>query len=69
VIWRFSVLAGYPVDETKNRKWRMGFLITFAVFGAAGIILGIVGMGNAGHFRDLHGVSASHCRFHKRTVD
>jgi hypothetical protein len=57
VVCRFSVLAGYPVDETKNKKWRMGFLITFAVLGIVGIILGIVGMGNAGQFKDAHGVS------------
>jgi hypothetical protein len=57
VVWRFSVLTGFPLDEVKNRKWRMGFLLTFAVLGIAGIILGIVGMGSAGHFRDTHGVS------------
>jgi hypothetical protein len=57
VVWRFSVLAGYPVDEAKNKKWRMGFLITFAILGVSGILLGIVGMGNASHFRDTHGVS------------
>ncbi|KAH7343120.1 hypothetical protein BKA66DRAFT_543869 [Pyrenochaeta sp. MPI-SDFR-AT-0127] len=56
VVWRFSVLAGYPVDEAKNRKWRMGFLMTFGVLGVSGIILGIVGMGNARHFRDFHGI-------------
>jgi hydrogenase/urease accessory protein HupE len=59
VICRFSVLAGYPVNEVKNKKWRMGFLLTFAVLGVAGIILGIAGMGNARHFRDAHGVSPS----------
>ncbi|ENI01923.1 hypothetical protein COCC4DRAFT_52618 [Bipolaris maydis ATCC 48331] len=56
VVWRFSVLIGYPVGEMKNRKWRMGFLTMFAVFGITGIILGIVGMGNTGHFRDTHGI-------------
>jgi hypothetical protein len=59
VVWRFSALAGYPVDEAKNKKWRMGFLITFAILGIAGIVLGIVGIGNASHFRDTHGVSSS----------
>jgi hypothetical protein len=56
VIWRFSVLAGYPVDEAKNKKWRMGFLLTFAILGIGGIVLGMLGMGNATHFRDTHGV-------------
>lgn len=55
--WRFSVIAGYPIDEVKNLKWRMGFLITFAILGIVGIILGIVGMGNSRHFRDAHSVS------------
>lgn len=64
VVWRFSVLIGYPVGEMKNRKWRMGFLAMFAVFGTTGIILGIVGMGNTGHFRDVHGVSAPRYRVH-----
>ena len=58
VVWRFSVLTGYPVDEAKNRKWRMGFLITFAFLGVVGIILGISGMGSSSHFRDTHGVSS-----------
>ena len=58
VVWRFSVLTGYPVDEVKNRKWRMGFLITFGILGIVGIILGIAGMGNASHFRDAHSVSS-----------
>lgn len=57
VVWRFSVIAGHPVNEAKNRKWRMGFLITFGVLGVSGISLGIAGMGNASHFRDIHGVS------------
>lgn len=59
VVWRFSVLAGHPVDETKNRKWRMGFLVTFFVLGVAGVILGMVGMGSAAHFRDTHSVRAN----------
>ncbi|KAI4698970.1 hypothetical protein J4E81_004860 [Alternaria sp. BMP 2799] len=42
VVWRFSVLTGFPVDEAKNRKWRMGFLITFAILGITGIVLGMV---------------------------
>ena len=54
--WRFSVIAGYPINEAKNRKWRMWFLTTFAIFGFVGIILGIVGIGNSRHFRDAHGV-------------
>lgn len=57
VVWRFYVLTGYPVGEAKNRKWRLGFLITFAILGLIGMILGMVGMGNASHFRDTHGVS------------
>ncbi|KAG9195272.1 hypothetical protein G6011_00392 [Alternaria panax] len=61
VVWRFSVLTGYPVDETKNRKWRMGFLITFAILGITGIILGIAGMGSASHFRDTHGIMGLVC--------
>ncbi|CAN9418360.1 unnamed protein product [Alternaria alternata] len=61
VVWRFSVLTGYPVDEAKNRKWRMGFLITFAVLGVVGIILGIAGMGSASHFRDTHGIMGLVC--------
>ncbi|XP_014554401.1 hypothetical protein COCVIDRAFT_39714 [Bipolaris victoriae FI3] len=61
VVWRFSVLIGYPVGEMKNRKWRMGFLTMFAVFGTIGIILGIVGMGNSGHFRDTHGILGLVC--------
>ena len=65
VAWRVSVLAGHPVDEVKNKKWRMGFLISFAVFGTTGIILGIVSMGNARHFNDVHGVSTSQSRAHK----
>ncbi|KAL6708012.1 hypothetical protein ACN47E_003446 [Coniothyrium glycines] len=56
VAWRISVLTGHPVDEAKNRKWRMGFLIAFSIFALAGIILGIVGMGSARHFRDTHGI-------------
>lgn len=36
----------------------MGFLITFAILSVAGIILGMVGMGSASHFRDTHGVSS-----------
>jgi hypothetical protein len=60
VVWRFSVLTGFPVDEAKNRKWRMGFLITFATLSFVGIILGIVGMGSASHFRDAHSVSSLH---------
>ncbi|KAH7071834.1 hypothetical protein BKA63DRAFT_418271 [Paraphoma chrysanthemicola] len=59
--WRFSVLAGHPVDEAKNRKWRLGFLITFAILGVSGIVLGIVGMGNARHFRDQHGIFGLIC--------
>ncbi|KAF2034210.1 hypothetical protein EK21DRAFT_108249 [Setomelanomma holmii] len=54
--WRFCVLAGHPVNEIKNRKWRMGFLITFAILGISGIVLGMVGMGKARHFRDQHGI-------------
>jgi hypothetical protein len=52
-----SDLAGYPVDEAKNLKWRMGLLITFEILGILGIVLGFVGMGKATHFRDVHGVS------------
>lgn len=55
--WRFSVIAGYPINEAKNLKWRMWFLTTFAIFSVVGIILGIVGIGNSSHFRDAHGVS------------
>ena len=57
VVWRLSVLSGYPVSEVKNKKWRLGLLITFGITALVGIILGIVGMGNSGHFRDAHGVS------------
>lgn len=57
VAWRFSVLTGFPVNETKNKKWRLGFLVAFAVPAFSGIVLGMVGMGNAKHFRDTHGVS------------
>ena len=59
VVWRLSVLSGYPVNEVKNKKWRLGLLITFGITALVGIILGIVGMGNSGHFRDAHGVSTS----------
>jgi hypothetical protein len=59
VVWRLSVLSGYPVGEVKNKKWRLGLLITFGITALVGIILGIVGMGNSGHFRDAHGVSTS----------
>jgi hypothetical protein len=58
VVWRLSVLSGYPVNEIKNKKWRLGLLITFGFTALVGIILGIVGMGKSGHFRDAHGVSA-----------
>ena len=68
VAWRFSVIAGHPIDEAKNRKWRMGFLAAFAVFGVVGIILGIVGMGNASHFKNLHGVSASRPTAYKKVL-
>lgn len=57
VIWRLSVLAGYPINEAKNKKWRMGLLVTFAISGVLGIVFGMVGMGNSRHFRDAHGVS------------
>ncbi|KAF1926890.1 uncharacterized protein M421DRAFT_394471 [Didymella exigua CBS 183.55] len=56
VVWRLSVLAGYPVNEVKNKKWRMGLLITFGVSAVIGIIFGMIGMGNSRHFRDGHGV-------------
>ncbi|KAG9198595.1 hypothetical protein G6514_009771 [Epicoccum nigrum] len=56
VVWRLSVLSGYPVNEIKNKKWRLSLLITFGITALVGIILGIVGMGNSGHFRDAHGV-------------
>ncbi|KAL6160798.1 hypothetical protein ACJBU6_01317 [Exserohilum turcicum] len=58
VVWRFSNLVGYPVDEARNRNWRMGFLLAFALFSIVGIVLGIVGIGNVRHFRDLHAVSS-----------
>lgn len=57
VIWRLSVLSGYPVNEVKNKNWRYGLLITFGVSAVIGISLGMVGMGNSRHFRDGHGVS------------
>lgn len=56
VVWRLSVLAGYPVNEGKNKNWRMGLLITFGVSAVIGIALGMAGMGNSQHFRDGHGV-------------
>ncbi|KAF2998804.1 hypothetical protein E8E13_001143 [Curvularia kusanoi] len=56
VVWRLSVLAGYPVNEAKNKKWRLGLLITFAITALIGTILGIAGMGSSRHFRDAHGV-------------
>lgn len=56
VVWRLSVLAGFPVNEAKNKKWRLGLLITFGVSAVIGIALGMVGMGNSRHFRDGHGV-------------
>lgn len=59
VVWRLSVLAGYPVNEVKNKKWRLGLLVTFGISAVIGIVLGMVGMGNSRHFRDGHGVSAS----------
>lgn len=55
--WRFSVIAGYPIDEAKNLRWRMWFLVIFTIFGLVGIILGFVGIGNSDHFRDSHSVS------------
>ena len=58
VVWRLSVLAGYPVNEVKNKKWRLGLLVTFGVSAIIGIALGMVGMGNSRHFRDGHGVIA-----------
>lgn len=58
VVWRLSVLSGYPINEAKNKKWRMGLLITFGISGLIGIVLGMVGMGNSRHFRDAHGVSS-----------
>lgn len=36
----------------------MGFLLAFALFSIVGIVLGIVGIGNVRHFRDLHAVSS-----------
>ena len=59
VIWRLSVLAGYPVNEVKNKQWRYGLLVTFGVSAIIGISLGMVGMGNSQHFRDAHGVGIS----------
>ncbi|KAF3041895.1 hypothetical protein E8E12_005491 [Didymella heteroderae] len=56
VVWRLSVLAGYPVNEDKNKKWRMGLLITFGVSAVIGIALGMAGLGDSRHFRDGHGV-------------
>ncbi|XPT01068.1 hypothetical protein M3J09_010210 [Ascochyta lentis] len=56
VVWRLSVLAGYPVNESKNKKWRLGLLITFGISAVVGISLGMVGMGNSRHFRDSHGI-------------
>jgi hypothetical protein len=44
------------VNEVKNKKWRLGLLITFGVSAVIGIALGMVGMGNSRHFRDAHGV-------------
>ncbi|EFQ87027.1 hypothetical protein PTT_17605 [Pyrenophora teres f. teres 0-1] len=54
--WRFSVIAGYPIDEAKNLKWRFWFLISFAIFGIIAIMLGIVGIGNSNHFKDAHSI-------------
>ncbi|KAH6629333.1 hypothetical protein C7974DRAFT_359048 [Boeremia exigua] len=56
VVWRLSILAGHPVNEVKNKKWRLGLLITFGISAVTGITLGIVGMGNSRHFRDPHGI-------------
>ncbi|KAJ8112280.1 hypothetical protein OPT61_g5317 [Boeremia exigua] len=56
VVWRLSILAGFPVNEAKNKKWRFGLLITFGISALIGIILGIAGMGNSRHFRDAHGI-------------
>lgn len=56
VVWRLSILAGYPVNESKNKKWRLGLLITFGISAVIGSVLGIVGMGSSRHFRDAHGV-------------
>ncbi|KAF1836476.1 hypothetical protein BDW02DRAFT_238432 [Decorospora gaudefroyi] len=61
VVSRFSVLVGFPINESKNKKWRMGFLLVFAIFGIAGIVLGIIGMGSASHFRDTHGIIGLVC--------
>ncbi|KAF1939792.1 hypothetical protein EJ02DRAFT_513567 [Clathrospora elynae] len=61
VVWRFSVLTGYPINEAKNKKWRMGLLLIFSILGLTGIVLGIVGMGSARHFRDLHGIIGLFC--------
>lgn len=66
VVWRFSVLAGHPVSEEKNRKWRLGFLITFGLLGIVGIVLGMIGMGNAKHFRDAHGVRMNSLTLHNQ---
>ncbi|KAF2108774.1 hypothetical protein BDV96DRAFT_636494 [Lophiotrema nucula] len=54
-ILRLSVMIGYPLKEAKNTKWRR--LILLALFlpsSIVGIILGIVGIGKASHFRDAH---------------
>ncbi|KAJ4983546.1 hypothetical protein SVAN01_10962 [Stagonosporopsis vannaccii] len=56
VVWRLSTLAGYPVNEVKNKRWRLGLLITFGTSAVIGIVLGIAGMGNSRHFRDAHGI-------------
>ncbi|KAF2623265.1 hypothetical protein BU25DRAFT_462164 [Macroventuria anomochaeta] len=56
VVWRLSVLAGYPVNEAKNKRWRLGLLITFGMSAVIGIAIGMVGMGDSRHFRDGHGV-------------
>lgn len=56
-IWRISVLIGYPLVESDNKKWRKRILlILFLPTSVIGMIFGIVGMGKAAHFTTGHGI-------------
>ncbi|PVH99989.1 hypothetical protein DM02DRAFT_655863 [Periconia macrospinosa] len=54
---RLSQIAGHPLNEASNKKWRKWILLgLFAPSAFVGFALGIVAMGTARHFRTVHGI-------------